>query len=54
MDIWMRMDVVQLDYGIFAQTFHLTIWFFHFITGITFKWDYVLWHIIALQIDGPR
>ena len=36
-DIWMRMDVVPVEYVTFAQTFHLTMWFFRFITGITFK-----------------
>ena len=39
-DIWIRMDVVPVDYGIFAQTFNLKMWFFQFITGITFMWDY--------------
>ena len=41
-DIWTRMDVVPVEYGTFDQTFHLTMWFFQFITGITFMWDYVL------------
>ena len=31
-DIWTMMDVVPVDYGTFAQAFHLTMWFFHFIT----------------------
>ena len=38
-DIWTRMDVVPVEYGTFAQTFHLTMLFFHFINGINFKWD---------------
>ena len=42
------MDVVPMEYGTFDQTFHVTICFFQFITGFTFKWDYVLWRIIAL------
>ena len=41
-DIWTRMDVFPVEFGTFAQTFHLTMWFFQFITGITFKWDYVI------------
>ena len=41
-DIWTRMDVVPVEYGTFAQTFHLKKWLFKFITGITFKWDYVI------------
>ena len=39
-DIWTRINVAPVEYGTFAQTFHLTIWFFQFITGMTFKWDY--------------
>ena len=46
-DIWTGMDVVPAEYGTFAQTFHLTMWFFNFITGITFKWDYVIRHSVA-------
>ena len=49
-DIWTRMDVVPVEYGTFAQTFHLMMWFFQFSTGITFKWDYVIWKIIALLL----
>ena len=49
-DIWTRMDVVPVEYGTFAQTFHLTMWFFHFITGITFKWDYVIGRNVALLV----
>ena len=48
--IWTRMAVVPEEYVTFAQTFHLTIWFFQFITGINFKWDYVMWHIIDLLV----
>ena len=46
--IFKRMDVVPVEYGTFTQTFHLTMWLFHFITGINFKWDYVLWRIIPM------
>ena len=48
--IWMRMDVVPVEYGTFAQTFHLKMWFFQFITGINFKWDYVIGRSVALLI----
>ena len=48
--IWTRIDVVPVEYRTFAQTFHLKIWFFQFITGITFKWDYVIWCSIALLV----
>ena len=41
-DVWTRMDVVTVEYGKFAQIFHLTMWFFQFITGITFKWYCVI------------
>ena len=36
-DIWTRMDIVPVEYGTFAQIFHLKMFFFQFITGITFK-----------------
>ena len=49
-DIWTRMDVVPVEYGTFAQMFHLTMWFFQFITGINFKWDYVIGQSVALLI----
>ena len=49
-DIWTWMDVVPVEFGIFAQTFHLTIWLFQFITGITFKWDYVIGRSVALLV----
>ena len=49
-DIWTSMDVVQVEYGTFAQTFHLKMWFFQFITGITFKWDYVIGRSVALLV----
>ena len=49
-DIWMRMDVVPVEYGTIAQKFHLTMWFFQFITGITFKWDYVIGKFFALLL----
>ena len=42
--------MVPMEYGTFTQTINLTIWDFQFITGITFKWDYVMWHIIALMV----
>ena len=49
-DIWMRMDVVPLEYGTLAQIFHLTMWYFQFITGITLKWDYIIGRSVALLI----
>ena len=48
-DIWTSKDVVPVEYGTFAQTFLLTMRFLQFITGITFKWDYVIWRSIALM-----
>ena len=41
--------MVTVEYGKFAQIFHLVTWFFEFITGITFKWDYAMWRIITLM-----
>ena len=40
--VWKNMDVVPVEYGIFPQNFHFTMWFFQFITSIKFKWDYML------------
>ena len=40
--------MVTVEYGIFDLAFHLTTWLFKFITGINFKWDYVICPIIAL------
>ena len=50
LDIWTSMDVFPVEYGTLSQEFHLTMWFFHFITGITFKLDYVIWRSIALLV----
>ena len=49
-DIWTRMDGVPVEYGTFTQIFNLMMWFFQFITRITFKWDYVIGRSVALLI----
>ena len=49
-DIWTRMGVVPVEYGTFAQTFHLKMWFFQFLTGINFKRDYVIGRSVALLV----
>ena len=49
-DIWTRMDLVPVEYDIFPQTIRFTVWFFQFITEITFKWDYVIGQSVALLI----
>ena len=49
-DIWTRMDVVPVEYGTFSQTFHSTMWFFQFITGTNFKWDYVIRRSVTLLV----
>ena len=33
-DVWTRMDVVPVEYGTFAQTFHLKMDFFSFLLGL--------------------
>ena len=33
-----------------SQKFHLTMWFFQFIAGINFKWDYVIRRSVALLV----
>ena len=50
LDIWTRMEVVPVEYRTFTQTFHFTMWLFQFITGITFKWDYVIGRSVALLV----
>ena len=47
--IWMKMDVVTVEYGTFAHTFHLIMCFFQFINGIAFKCDYALWCLIDMM-----
>ena len=49
-DIWTRMNIVPVEYGTFAQTFHLAMWFFQFITGVYFKWDYVIGCSVTLLV----
>ena len=49
-DIFMRMDVVPMEYGILTQIFHLAMWLFQFITRITFNCYYALWCIIDLLV----
>ena len=49
-DIWTRMYIVPVEYVIFTQTFHLTMWFFQFINVIAFKWDYVIGRSVALLV----
>ena len=49
-DIWTRMDIPPVDYGKFAQTFHLMMCLFQFITGVTFKWYYVIGRSVALLV----
>ena len=48
--IWTRTDVVPVEYGTFAQTFHLAMLLFKFITGITFKCYYVIGRSVALVV----
>ena len=50
MDIWTRMDVVTVEYGTFSQIFHLTMWFFKFITGINFKRYYLIGHSVDMLV----
>ena len=42
--------MVPVEYGAFTQTFHFTVWFFQFITGITFKWYCGIWCSISLLV----
>ena len=49
-DIWKRMNMVPVEYGKFSQTFHLTMWFFQLITGISFKWGFVIGRSVVLLV----
>ena len=49
-DIWTRMYAIPVEYWTFTQTFHLKMWFFQFITGINFKWYYVIRRSVALLV----
>ena len=42
------MDVVPVEYENVYQTFKNNMWLFKFITGITFRWYFLIWLIIAL------
>ena len=42
--------MVPVEYGTFAQTFHLSMWFFQFVTGITFKWDCLIRRSVAILV----
>ena len=44
------MDVAPVEYGTFTQEFHLMIWFFQFINGIAFNWDYVIRRSVDLLV----
>ena len=48
--IWTGMDVVPIKYGTFTHTVHLKMCFYQFITGIKFKWDYVMRRTISLLV----
>ena len=49
-DIWTRMHIVPVEHGTFAQTVQLKMCFFRFLTGITFKLDFVIVHSVALLV----
>ena len=48
--IWTRMDMFPVEYVTFSQTFHLPMWFFQFITGITFNWYYLIGRSVSLLV----
>ena len=49
-DIWTRIDVVPVECGTYAQIVYLAMWFFQFITGINFMWDYAIGRSVALLV----
>ena len=36
-DIWTMMNIFPVEYGTFAQKFHLKMWFFQFINGVNLQ-----------------
>ena len=42
--------MVPVEYVTSDKTFLFMMWFFRFITGIIFKWDYVLSRIIDMLV----
>ena len=38
-DIWMMRNVYPVEYGTLAQTFHLIIWLFQYVSDIYFRWN---------------
>ena len=49
-----RMDVVQVEYVTLAHMSHLIMWLFQFITGITFRWDSIMWLYVYLFVGISR
>ena len=49
-DIWTKIYIVPVEYGTFNHTFHLMMWLFQYITGINFKWDYLIRCSVALLV----
>ena len=42
-DIWLIMNVVSVGYVTLAHMFHFIIWFFHYVTDISFRCNGVQW-----------
>ena len=47
-DIWIRMDVVPVEYVTLAYMFHFIMCFFHFFTDINFICNDVIWWIFGI------
>ena len=50
--MWTRMDVMLVANGTLTQMFHLKMWLFKFITGITFRWWcydilFLFWYVLV-------
>ena len=49
-DIWTRIGVFLVDYGMFSHIFIFEIWFFQFIDGINFRWYSVLFCNVGIMM----
>ena len=48
--VWTGLDVVMVACVIYPRTLHMSIWLFQFITGVTFRWDYVMCWIVDMLV----
>ena len=47
--MWMMLDMLPVEYGVFYQYFHFMMWLFQFLTEISFGRDYMMWQLLSLM-----